>query len=89
MKEGSCALCVVALKPLIVELCFIHQKIGDKYISDYITFITISKSSDLLLRKSTNLNNSPRTCTYAKRVGCIIAFSLKKYQAVKEYVSLI
>ena len=30
MKESSCALCVVALKPFIVELCFIHQKIGKR-----------------------------------------------------------
>ena len=28
--------------------------------SDDITFITLSKTSDLLLRKSTNLNNNPR-----------------------------
>ena len=28
---------------------------------DDITFITLSRSSDLLLRKSTNLNNNPRT----------------------------
>ena len=25
VKESSCAMCVVALKALIVELCFIHQ----------------------------------------------------------------
>ena len=41
-------LCVVALKPLIVELYFIHQKIGKNIFSDEIIFITLSKTSGLL-----------------------------------------
>ena len=42
-------LCVVALKALITELCFMHQKIGKRiFFSDDITFITLSRSSDLL-----------------------------------------
>ena len=45
MEEGRCALCVVALKPFIVELCLIHQKKG---FSDGIAFMTLLKTSDLL-----------------------------------------
>ena len=49
VKEGNCALCVVALKPSIVDLCFIHQKNREKNtFSDDITIITLSKTSDLL-----------------------------------------
>ena len=49
MQEGSCALCVVALEPCIVDLYFIHQNDREKNIfSDDIIFITLSKTSDLL-----------------------------------------
>ena len=60
VKEGICALYVVALKLCItmIELCFIHQKIKKTIFSGDITFIALSKLSDLLERKSTNLNNN-------------------------------
>ena len=49
VKEGSYALCVVALKPYILEVCFIHQKDREKNIfSDDITIITLLETSDLL-----------------------------------------
>ena len=49
VKEGSCALCVVAVEPCIVELCFIHQNIGETNIfSDDTTLMTLLKTSDML-----------------------------------------
>ena len=48
VKESSCALCVVALKPFIVVMLYTSKDREKNIFFDNITFNTLSKTSDLL-----------------------------------------